>query len=115
MYYLLPGGGQIAGAKLKETLIRECIEETGFEVEVNDLVFVRECLMDKDIHRVEFIFKCEIVSESIISQMDKNQIGIEWLEIVNLPQEPLFPRELRTKITELNKDIQKQIYIGEIE
>ncbi len=41
-FYLFPGGGQEHGEVLKETLKRECIEELGVQVEVQDLVYVRE-------------------------------------------------------------------------
>ena len=41
-YYILPGGGQEHGENLHQALVRECKEELGAEVEIGDLIFVRE-------------------------------------------------------------------------
>jgi 8-oxo-dGTP diphosphatase len=114
IFYLLPGGGQEAGEKLKECLIRECIEETGYEIEVHDLLFVRECFLDEGIHRVEFIFQSDILSRNQATGMDENQIGIEWLDLDNIRTEPLFPVDLRTLIMSYIPG-QQGLYLGEIQ
>lgn len=114
VFYLLPGGGQEPSEKLTDCLVRECIEETGYEIEVQELLFIRECFMDKDIHRVEFIFKGNILRETEIMGMDKDQLGIEWIELDNILNEPLFPTELRTLIKSYQKGYHKKTYIGEI-
>lgn len=57
-WYTLPGGGQMFGETLTETLIRECLEETAYKIEPERLVFVREYIgnnhefaeFDKDVH-----------------------------------------------------------------
>jgi ADP-ribose pyrophosphatase YjhB (NUDIX family) len=41
-WYLLPGGGQEPGEALPETLRRECREEVGADVEVGELLYVRD-------------------------------------------------------------------------
>ncbi|WP_240420529.1 NUDIX domain-containing protein [Paenibacillus periandrae] len=107
IYYLLPGGGQEVGGKLNETLIRECIEETGYIVEVQELMFIRECFLDKNIHRVEFIFKCEISDETKTLIMDKNQIGYEWIDIDTIQNEPLFPAGLKKLIKSFSEGIKQ--------
>ncbi|CAG7619777.1 NUDIX domain-containing protein [Paenibacillus allorhizosphaerae] len=115
IFYLLPGGGQEAGEKLQECLVRECIEETGFVIEVKELLFVRECFADKDIHRVEFIFKGDIVRYTEATVMDHNQLGMEWLELDTILGAPLYPRELRTIIAAYIIGHKAQIYLGEIQ
>lgn len=86
VFYLLPGGGQEAGEVLDEAVKRECFEETGYDIEVKDIIFVRECFIDKDIHRVEYMFSCDIIGrkQNFHSNMDKIQLGIEWLELKSL-------------------------------
>ncbi|NMO95334.1 NUDIX domain-containing protein [Paenibacillus lemnae] len=116
-FYLLPGGGQEPGEMLKKCLVRECMEETGYEIEVKELLYIRECFLDSDIHRVEFIFN-GIVKEAYVNGsriMDKNQIGIKWIEIENVINEPLFPIGVRSLIDYYSKGKYiKTSYLGEI-
>ena len=42
VYFTLPGGGQDPQESLEQTVIRECLEETGFTVQVGSLAFVLE-------------------------------------------------------------------------
>jgi hypothetical protein len=42
LMYILPGGGQVHGETLKEAVIRECLEETGIQVEAKELLYVQE-------------------------------------------------------------------------
>jgi 8-oxo-dGTP pyrophosphatase MutT (NUDIX family) len=113
-FYLLPGGGQEPGESLSNCLIREIIEETGYTVEVKDMMFVRECFIDEGIHRVEFVFAADILSHDKIIEMDANQLGIEWIDIDNLINEPLFPEEYRTLIRAYSMGHKEQVYLGEI-
>ncbi|MFE5317845.1 NUDIX domain-containing protein [Paenibacillus sp. NPDC056579] len=117
-FYLLPGGGQEAGEKLQDCLVRECREETGYEIEVHDLLFVRECFKDEGIHRIEFIFKAELVNlkHKVPFNRDDAQVGVEWISLENVLNEPLFPVELRQRIAVAYKEgRQERVYIGEIE
>ena len=45
-YAVLPGGGQHKGETLPEALRRECLEEINADVEVGDLLFVRDYISD---------------------------------------------------------------------
>ena len=59
-FYLFPGGGQEHGETLHETVTRECMEEIGEQVDVGDLVHIREYIgknheyasFDSDFHHV---------------------------------------------------------------
>lgn len=116
VFYLLPGGGQEPGEMLKECLVRECTEETGYEIEVQELLYVRECFLDEGIHRVEFIFSAILKEADVIdgTALDKNQIGIEWIEIDNIMEEPLFPAGFRSLIDSYSKGKHATTYLGEI-
>ncbi|MEJ8546519.1 NUDIX domain-containing protein [Brevibacillus borstelensis] len=117
-YYLLPGGGQEPGETLHQTLIRECLEETGFSVTPDELLFIRECFMQSNIHRVEFMFACNLNPDQpldcSLSVYDDKQVGIDWLPIGNLLQQPLYPVELRELILEKVGSKQTPIYVGQI-
>jgi 8-oxo-dGTP diphosphatase len=119
VYHLLPGGGQRIGETLDCTLKRECREETGIEVEVNDIWFIRECFMEKAIHRVEFMYDCSLVSYANLDfsnlSMDNHQIGTSWLNVDKLLTFPLFPIGIRQLIMERYKgDYSGPLYLGEI-
>lgn len=119
IYHLLPGGGQRIGETLDNTLKRECMEETGIEVKVNNLWFIRECFMEEEIHRVEFMYSCSLVSFTNLKlndfNMDDNQTGVSWLKIEELLTHPLFPVGIRKRIIECYEgNFSSSIYLGEI-
>ena len=68
IFYLLPGGGQNHGETLKEGLQRECLEEIGTEVEIGELLYVREYIgknhqfrnAHRAFHQVENVFRCTL-------------------------------------------------------
>jgi 8-oxo-dGTP diphosphatase len=125
-YYILPGGGQEYGETLYQTVQRECIEELGMEVDVGSLLFVREYIgknhehaaFHGDIHQVEFIFACSILSSCLTPiNLDKGQIGQEWINLHELEHYRLYPKKMIPVLLELSERIvQKQfpIYLGDI-
>ncbi|MGX5472603.1 NUDIX domain-containing protein [Bacillus toyonensis] len=120
IYHLLPGGGQKIGETLDRTLKRECLEETGIEVKEDNLLFIRECFMDPEIHRVEFMYSCTPISLTNLNSknlnMDSKQTGISWLPIDDLLNHPLFPIGIRKLIKEFHTGNQSNpVYIGEID
>ena len=62
-FFLLPGGGQHHGESLGECVRREVCEETGYEVTVGDVLFVRDYVganhqfaaYEPGVHQVEVI------------------------------------------------------------
>ncbi len=98
--YALPGGGQTPGESLHQTLLRECHEEIGCEVQIGALLCVADYLKQRESvpgsqrHLIETLFACE-VPEDYRAQNgpapDKNQLGVCWLPQQQLDTARLLP------------------------
>ena len=125
-FYLLPGGGQQIGETFPETLKRECLEEISVQVEVKELLFVREYIgahhefakFDGDIHQVEFMFRCRLIDgkiPTIGAIPDAWQTGVTWLPINNLGSYRLYPAALKGLIQQLiRKETLGPCYLGDV-
>ena len=125
-YYILPGGGQEHGENLHETLKRECIEEINAEVEIGDLLFIREYIgknhehfeFDSNVHQTEYMFLCKLSEESkdigngIVP--DEGQIGVEWLALKELLDFRLYPQTMRESIIDYMAGKNLPVYLGDI-
>ncbi|NTW88795.1 MAG: NUDIX domain-containing protein [Desulfobulbaceae bacterium] len=111
IYYTLPGGKQEVCETLAETLERESFEELGAKVMIEDLWAVRDFIgakshkkkkRDERKHVVEFIFRCAI-PDGYRNQNgpspDKGQLGVEWLNLREISEVPLYPFWLKDALT----------------
>ncbi|MDP9739322.1 UNVERIFIED_ORG: 8-oxo-dGTP pyrophosphatase MutT (NUDIX family) [Bacillus sp. B2I3] len=70
-FYLFPGGGQEHGETIHNALLSECMEEVGEEVEIGELLHIREYIgknhvhssFDFHVHQVEYYFVSNLVKE----------------------------------------------------
>ncbi|MET8683633.1 NUDIX domain-containing protein [Streptomyces sp. NPDC004732] len=124
--YFLPGGGQKPGETLEEAVIREVREETGLDVDVVRLLWVREYIgprhpgdkEEADTHRVDVIFLCRPVGKPGTlggHAEDEAQIGFEWAAPAHVPQLAFHSRALATKIAGLTDAGGDNPYVGETE
>ncbi|WP_404457230.1 NUDIX domain-containing protein [Oceanobacillus kapialis] len=125
-YYILPGGGQEHGENLHQTLKRECIEEINADVEVGDLIFMREYIgknhehatFDADVHQMEYMFVCKIAEGSPEigngTVPDDGQIGVEWLPLTELLNDRLYPQTLREYVVEYVAGKVAPVYLGDV-
>lgn len=125
-FYLFPGGGQEHGETLHDALVRECIEETGQQIIMGELLHIREYLgknhehsaFDFQAHQVEFYFICKLATDfnphSIPTNPDSYQIGMEWVHIKDLMQYTIYPIELRKYIVKHFNKEKAPIYLGDI-
>ncbi len=117
LYYLLPGGGQEPFEDLHTTLIREMLEEVGAEVEIGDIVYVREYINHDDVkpgfppfHQVEVIFRCQLKGEpQTATNPDTLQSGWMWMPIGELLNVTFFPQSIARA---LNGPGGEKIYVG---
>ncbi len=104
VWYSLPGGRQQFGESIGETLVRECEEELGAEIETGRLLFVREYIharhqlkgRGRDQHKVEFMFLCSLRSRPELGPgADADQSAVEWVDLDDLQALQIFPTGLR--------------------
>lgn len=113
VFYIMPGGGQIAGELLPATAEREVAEETGIAVKAKDAVFIIEGEKGESFHRVDIVFRCDYLGTAEAEEhTDYNQIGCEWLDIETLNKAPLYPSRLRRPIMNLYAGKETAVYLG---
>ena len=106
IFYILPGGGQRHGETLREGLKRECREEIGTDVEVGELLYVREYIgknhefrhAHRAFHQLESVFRCSLPNPDAIgpgTEHDKKQIGVEWLPLDGLQERRFLPKVIK--------------------
>ncbi|PHM38989.1 NUDIX hydrolase [Xenorhabdus mauleonii] len=126
-WYTLPGGGQLFGETLAQTLIRECIEETAYKIEPERLVFVREYIgsnhefaeFDKDVHQIELMFLASLADKNadmhnLDINADRDQIAAQWINLEDIINLPLFPAVLRPLIAEKRFSLGSPVYLGDV-
>lgn len=105
-FLMLPGGGQRFGETLETAAVRETLEETGFHVQVRNLVLVREYIGanhefaagDKDAHQTEFFFIADPAGDDPAdaqpTELDTWQTGSAWIDPAELGAFRIYPRIL---------------------
>lgn len=123
--YMLPGGGQEHGETLVEAVIRECLEETGLNVEANELLYVWEYIgknhqhakWDSHVHVVVHLFRCTIIDDRGFSKgtdADPEQVSLVWLPLGELSSYEFYPKEfIPHLINSIRSDV-TQVYIGDM-
>ena len=126
VYYILPGGGQEHQETFHQTLKRECIEEIGREVEIGDVLLIREYIgknhehaeFDVNTHQIEYMFLCTLQGEKTKIQNginpDDGQIGVEWLSIRELLTYRLYPQHMRQYLIEYHEGNSIPTYLGDV-
>jgi ADP-ribose pyrophosphatase YjhB (NUDIX family) len=92
--FALPGGAQDPGETLQAALNRECIEEIGTPVEIDDLIHVADFFKLRDTeppsrrHVVEFLFRCSVpddYSPRNGHHPDRHQVEVVWASVDEVP------------------------------
>lgn len=123
--YILPGGGQEHGETLKEAVIRECLEETGLNVEAKELLYVSEYIgknhqhaeWDSHIHVVVHLFLCSIIDESGFDkgiETDPEQVSLDWLPLEELSNYEFYPQKIIPHLINGIHNEKTQVYVGDM-
>ncbi|MGY3569118.1 NUDIX domain-containing protein [Vibrio paucivorans] len=105
-YWIPPGGGMEKGDRSsKDGLKREFLEETGLEVEVGELICVREFLeTHTECYHAEFFYQITAFSgephtDNLVGLNDEQYIqSVEWIAINELDGKRVYPADLKSKV-----------------
>lgn len=77
----LPGGRQLRGELLEESVVREVLEETGLRVKTRELAYVSESY-DGDVHFLNAAFRVELIDESRAARAGNDHVAaVEWVPL----------------------------------
>lgn len=125
IFYCVPGGGQEYQENIRAAVARECEEEIAVQVDVGELLFVRDYIGKnhqgearlEHVHQVEFFFACQLKeghTPRIGVEPDKHQIGVEWVPIPELADRNFFPLDLAQWLNRLQHP-QRPVYLGDVD
>ena len=103
-YYRLPGGGVKFREKLEDCLVREIKEETGFDVKVTRLLWVRDFLDQFPNHSIEFFFLATISGGEFKPKHSTEPIEFHFVTIKELKQLLFYPKTFIPKLEHLRNN-----------
>ena len=114
-YYSLPGGGQEKYESIYDAIIRECKEETGYNVTPIRFCGICEEICDNDdtrknysqyAHKLYHIFICNLVNEETVTptNIDDMQEHSEWIAIEETKSIRILPISLGVNIYNIITD-----------
>ena len=122
IYYVLPGGGQNQYETIKEAIVRECLEETGYTViPVRFVALYEEIYINEEIrinspdysHRIYHIFICKIKNKDtkISTEKDNMQINSEWIDLDSLSHIRFLPKKISKNLKKI-LNTKEELFFG---
>ncbi|NNC93666.1 MAG: NUDIX domain-containing protein [Acidimicrobiia bacterium] len=126
-FYEFPGGGIQTGETLQQAVRREVREETGYAVNVHELLWVRDYIAANHalafldppgFHAVDLLFRCSLAGPAVAEahESDNHQIGVEWIAAGRLRDIRLAPAALVPLLEAFLSDrtVVRPIYLGDV-
>jgi 8-oxo-dGTP pyrophosphatase MutT (NUDIX family) len=126
-FYEFPGGGIRPGETLEEAVRRGVREETGYSVDVHELLWVRDYiaanhefahLNPPGFHAVDLLFRCSLAGPVVAEahEADNYQVGVEWIEVGRLQGIKLAPSALLPTLEAflVDRTVTKPVYLGDV-
>ncbi len=103
-FYRLPGGGVRFGEKVEDCVIREVREESGLDVKVERLVWVRDFLNQFPYHSIEFFFLATVVGGEFRPSPEGENMELLFKSVEELGKVDFYPKILVAKLKLLRDD-----------
>ncbi|USD31660.1 MULTISPECIES: NUDIX domain-containing protein [Vibrio] len=108
-YWIPPGGGMEEGDRSsKDCVVREFKEEAGLDIEVGELICVREFFeTHRNRYHSEFFYRVshydgEPHIENLLGLNDEDYIqSVAWVALGDVSGKRIYPKELKDKVLEL--------------
>lgn len=124
IYYDLPGGGQNQFESMEEAVKRECMEESGYHIEIiRFAALVEEIYHDLELrkeyydytHRIHHVFLAKLADKSIQkpTEIDMHQLECVWVDINDVSLLDLRPEPLKSKFIEVINS-ERPLYLGTV-
>jgi ADP-ribose pyrophosphatase YjhB (NUDIX family) len=124
--YALPGGAMEIDENLEQALKRECFEEIGCQITIQQLLCLAEYYKPKTSsppaiqHQLEFFFLCQVPENYIAAngpEPDKRQIDVLWLPLTDLSTVMMKPVAIKDwlvkRLSESSSpNSQQSLYLG---
>nr|WP_308742422.1 NUDIX domain-containing protein [uncultured Anaerocolumna sp.] len=124
IYYDLPGGGQNQFEEMEDAVKRECLEESGYRIEIIRFAALAEEIYDDSelrkqyydyTHRIHHIFIAKLADKSVYkpTETDMHQLECVWVDINDISSLDLRPKPLKTKLIDIIHS-EKPLYLGTV-
>lgn len=109
----LPGGAVEKNESLKDAVIREFFEETGFDIEVENIVAINEGkILNHNNHALFITFSCKIIGGTLTNNSPEEISEIKWLKSNEIDN---YIKYYQSNIIELFNNKADYFYEGEFE
>jgi ADP-ribose pyrophosphatase YjhB (NUDIX family) len=114
-YWVLPGGRLEYGETFEECAVRELLEETGLEVQVDRFLFLSEAIApDRSRHIVNIYVKGHVIGGTMKLGNEPVLAEVDFIPLAELEKATLFPPVSKFILESLAKELPDIRYLGNL-